>query len=186
MQKNKTFQVIKDETQLDIPAYIDRPEYVRNKTAGYSLLALGWVMWMWLFMPILTLLFWWFKGNIIYEQLVVNNTPQKLANLIHLFELIGLLILSLFLWASYNWYRFRHKEKRLFPISVDASGLARSFSVSTLDIKRLQQAENITLYYGEKGELSAYDLNDQMKRPNLALVHVDVVVQNHLDNTQNA
>lgn len=183
MQKNKIFQVITDETQLDIPDYIDRPEYVRNKTAGYSLLALGWIMWMWLFMPILTLFFWWFKGNIVYEQLVVKITPQKLENLIYLSELISFLILSLLLWASYNWYRFRNKEKRLFPISVNSSDLARSFSVSIVDIERLQQAENITLYYGEKGEISAYDLNTQMKIPTLASMHVDVVPQNHQDSS---
>ncbi|MEG2268108.1 MAG: poly-beta-1,6-N-acetyl-D-glucosamine biosynthesis protein PgaD, partial [Acinetobacter sp.] len=65
MQKNDAFKIITDEAKLDIPAYIDQPEYVQNKTAGYSLLALGWIIWMWLFLPLLTLLFWWFEGNLV-------------------------------------------------------------------------------------------------------------------------
>jgi biofilm PGA synthesis protein PgaD len=78
MQKNEAFKIITDDTKLDIPTYIDKPEYVRNKTAGYSLLALGWMMWMWLFLPLLTLLFWWFEGNLAYEQLVVAEMPKNL------------------------------------------------------------------------------------------------------------
>lgn len=186
MQKNEAFKIITDDTKLDIPTYIDRPEYVRNKTAGYSLLALGWMMWMWLFLPLLTLLFWWFEGNLAYEQLVVAAAPKKPLNLIHLAGLISILILCLFLWASYNWYRFHNNEKRLFPSNVLAADLANSFKVSELDIKRLQQAEHITLHYSEEGDLRAYDLNDPVKTPTSRSMHVDVAAQNHLDNSQNA
>ena len=28
--------LIKDESKLELPEYIDRPEYVRNKSVGYS------------------------------------------------------------------------------------------------------------------------------------------------------
>ncbi|MFW2068204.1 poly-beta-1,6-N-acetyl-D-glucosamine biosynthesis protein PgaD, partial [Acinetobacter johnsonii] len=90
-----------------------------NKTAGYSLLALGWVMWMWLFLPLLTLLFCWFEGNLVYEQLIVAEMPKKPLNLFHLMGLITIFILCHFLWASYNWYRVRNNEKRLFPTHVE-------------------------------------------------------------------
>lgn len=107
-------------------------------------------------------------------------------NLIHLAGLISILILCLFLWASYNWYRFHNNEKRLFPSNVLAADLANSFKVSELDIKRLQQAEHITLHYSEEGDLRAYDLNDPVKTPTSKSMHVDVAAQNHLDNSQNA
>lgn len=41
-----------DQNPLDIPQYIDRPEYVKNKWAGFSLQILGWSLWMWLIMPL--------------------------------------------------------------------------------------------------------------------------------------
>lgn len=33
---------------LDIPEYIDQPEYVKNKTANYTLQTIGWFCLMWL------------------------------------------------------------------------------------------------------------------------------------------
>ena len=48
---------IKDESKLELPEYIDRPEYVRNKSVGYSLQIVGWFVFMWLFMPLITVFF---------------------------------------------------------------------------------------------------------------------------------
>lgn len=185
MPKTEAFKIITDEAQLDIPAYIDQPEYVRNKTAGYSLLALGWMMWMWLFLPLLTLLFWWFEGNLAYEQLIVAAAPQEPLNLFHLMSLITMLILCLFLWAGYNWFRFHNNEKRAFPAHVVAKDLAESFNVSSQDIERLQQADNITLHYCDEGALTAYDLNHPMQTPTSRSMRVDVAAQNHQDNSPN-
>lgn len=185
MPKTEPFKIITDEALLDLPAYIDRPEYVRNKTAGYSLLAFGWILWMWLFMPLLTLLFWWFEGSVVYEQLVVAEMPKRPLNLFHLMGIISILIFTLLLWASYNWYRFHNNEKRIFPKHVDDAALASSFKIREQDIKCLQQAENITLHYSEEGELTAYDLNAQLKMPTAKSLHVDVAAQNHLDSNQN-
>ena len=39
--------LIKDESKLELPEYIDRPEYVRNKSVGYSLQIVGWFVFMW-------------------------------------------------------------------------------------------------------------------------------------------
>lgn len=54
MTKVYKFYLIEDESKLELPEYIDQPEYVRNKSAGYSLQIVGWFMFMWLFMPVLT------------------------------------------------------------------------------------------------------------------------------------
>ena len=52
------FHIVKDESKLELPAYIDQPEYGRNKSVGYSLQIVGWFAFMWLFMPLLTVFFW--------------------------------------------------------------------------------------------------------------------------------
>ncbi|WP_252718151.1 PgaD family protein [Acinetobacter ursingii] len=61
-----------DQNPLDIPQYIDRPEYVKNKWAGFSLQILGWSLWMWLIMPLFTVFLWWFEGQNIYKQLFLS------------------------------------------------------------------------------------------------------------------
>ena len=74
--KQTEFKIIKDESLLELPEYIDRPEYVQRKSAGYGLMALGWMLWMWLFLPVLTLLFWWFEGNVVYAQITRQTEPM--------------------------------------------------------------------------------------------------------------
>ena len=76
--------LIKDESKLELPEYIDRPEYVRNKSVGYSLQIAGWFIFMWLFMPLITVFFWWFEGKTIYQQMVVQAAPNSQLSLINI------------------------------------------------------------------------------------------------------
>lgn len=48
---------------LDIPEYIDQPEYVKNKTANYTLQTIGWFCLMWLLFPLVSLFLWILKGT---------------------------------------------------------------------------------------------------------------------------
>lgn len=98
--------IIEDESKLELPEYIDRPEYVRNKSVGYSLQIAGWFLFMWLFMPLLTIFFWLFEGKTIYQQMIVQAEPTSPLSLVHLATMILIFIAVLLLWATYNWVRF--------------------------------------------------------------------------------
>lgn len=39
------YEMIQDESQLEIPQYIDEPKYVQQRSAGYGLFFLGWLVW---------------------------------------------------------------------------------------------------------------------------------------------
>ena len=78
------FKMVYDLTQLEIPQYIDEPRYVRNKTAGYGLFFLGWLLWIWIFMPLITALLWIFQGFSVYEQLFVMNIPEQSIDILYL------------------------------------------------------------------------------------------------------
>jgi len=95
-----------DQNPLDIPQYIDRPEYVKNKWAGFSLQILGWSLWMWLIMPLFTVFLWWFEGQNIYKQLFLSLNNNGRYSLYMLAICIAILILILFIWASYTGYVF--------------------------------------------------------------------------------
>lgn len=159
MIDKQELHLIKDVSKLELPEYIDQPEYVKNKTVGYGLLIVGWTLWMWLFLPLLTFLFWWFEGNTIYQQLVVvdQKTPTGLT-LLNMMSIIGVLMLSLWIWASYNWIRFNGRERRQSSQPLSAQQLAEGFDVSINDIEVLRQANNITLYYDDEGLLNNYDI----------------------------
>ena len=156
--------LIKDESKLELPEYIDRPEYVRNKSVGYSLQIAGWFIFMWLFMPLITVFFWWFEGKTIYQQMVVQAAPNSQLSLMNITVMILLSICVLLLWASYNRVRFAGDERRTAPLEVDEQQLALSFKVNTTDILTMQQAKNLTLYYDDKGMLEFFEANHQLKK----------------------
>ena len=160
---NRSF-VIQEKSKLELPEYIDRPEYVRNKSVGYSLQIVGWFMFMWLFLPLITLFFWWVEGKTIYQQMMVQAAPTSSLSLVHLSIMISIFIALLLVWASYNWIRFSGKERRSAPVSVNDQQLALSFKVSTADIRSLQQAKNITLYYDKDGQLEFFEATHQLKK----------------------
>ena len=156
--------LIKDESKLELPEYIDRPEYVRNKSVGYSLQIAGWFIFMWLFMPLITVFFWWFEGKTIYQQMVVQAAPNSQLSLMNITVMVLLSICVLLLWSSYNWVRFAGDERRTAPLEVDEKQLAMSFKVNTADILTMQQAKNLTLYYDDKGMLEFFEANHQLKK----------------------
>ena len=164
MTKVYKYYLIEDESKLELPAYIDQPEYVRNKSAGYSLQIVGWFMFMWLFMPVLTLFLWWFESQTIYQQLVIQAQPNSQLSLLNLVVMILSFIGVLLLWATYNWARFSGKDRRKAPLAVAVPQLASSFKVNTADIINMQQARNLTLYYNNKGLLEFFETNHQLKK----------------------
>lgn len=158
------FHIVKDESKLELPAYIDQPEYVRNKSVGYSLQIVGWFAFMWLFMPLLTVLFWWVEGETIYQQLVIQAAPDSQLSLMNIILMIVIFICALLLWATYNWIRFYNRERRSTPLAIDEQQIAKSFKVNKVDILNMQQAKNLTLYYDNKGKLEFFEINHQLKK----------------------
>lgn len=175
-QQFRKYHVIQDESQLELPQYIDRPDYVKRKSAGYGLMAAGWMLWMWLFMPLLTLLFWWLEGNTIYVQTIEYVRPQTSLSLMKLIFCISVLIGCLFIWASYNWVRFHGEDRRQPADDAQDEELAQGFSVSTHDIELMRNGKNIVLYYSGDGHLSHYDIQSlnpdaqHEDKPNSSLV----------------
>lgn len=186
MNNLKNDKIITDLSQLELPEYIDQPKYVRHKTVGYSLMALGWLCWMWLFMPLLTLGLWWFEGKIAVQQFSADPMAHGHITLGFIAILVGCFIVSLFIWASYNWIRFKGKERRSAPQAVSAEEVAMSFAITPDTIRTLHSAQNLTLYYSAEGKLIEFSVNDPVEMPVLSALHQDVTAQSHRDNNRYA
>ncbi|MEQ1088554.1 poly-beta-1,6-N-acetyl-D-glucosamine biosynthesis protein PgaD [Acinetobacter seifertii] len=143
---------------LDIPEYIDQPEYVKNKTANYTLQTIGWFCLMWLLFPLVSLFLWFFEGHLIYDYVWVDHISE-VKTLLHLLLLICLSALVLILWASYNWLRFHGDDRRSKAPNSSDDLLAFKFTVSTASLSELQKAQRVILHYDENGHLQKYDLN---------------------------
>ncbi|MBJ9720460.1 poly-beta-1,6-N-acetyl-D-glucosamine biosynthesis protein PgaD [Acinetobacter calcoaceticus] len=142
---------------LDIPEYIDQPEYVKNKVANYTLQTIGWFCLMWFLFPLVSLFLWFFEGHLIYDYVWVDNISE-VKTLLHLLLLICLSALVLILWASYNWLRFHGDDRRSKAPNSSTELLATQFSVTPETLNELQKSQRIILHYDDHGNLRKYEL----------------------------
>lgn len=156
------------EAKLDIPEFIDVPEYVSDRTSGYTLMALGWMAWIWLFMPLVSLGLWWFESSLIFDHVLRDHKPYQGMTLLELALLIIVAFLSLLLWASYNWIRFNRIDRRSAPRPVELQEIAYSFDVEKHALLEMVQAKHLILYYDQGGRLEQYDIQGRPMKLSLA------------------
>ncbi|SPL72024.1 poly-beta-1,6-N-acetyl-D-glucosamine biosynthesis protein PgaD [Acinetobacter stercoris] len=159
MNNISKYKIIEDISKLEIPEYIDKPEYVKHKSVGYSLMFAGWLIWFWLLIPLFTLFLWWFEGKTIYQQIVVQAGPYSELSLINMVVMIIIFISCLFIWATYNWVRFYGNDRRTAPPEVTDQQMANSFDLRVNDLQNLHKAKNITLFYNTHGKLEHFDIH---------------------------
>lgn len=151
-QLKKPFYIERDISQLDLPAYIDRPDYVNNKTAGYSLQIIGWFIWLWLLLPLMTMLLWWYQGRLIETHIISSEAESQLHHFKWIAGVIWGLMLGLILWAAYNWYRFYDTETRQTLPEIGLLELSAFFVVEPQQLKMMQKSKVLTIYYDEEGK----------------------------------
>lgn len=159
LKQHEIFYIEPDVKKLDIPQYIDRPEYVSNKMAGYSLQALGWMLWLWLLLPLITVSLWLYQGRLIESHLLSSEAENQLHHFKAVAIVILLMMLGLILWASYNWFRFYNVENREITSPIETQDLANFFAVNQTDLEEMIQAKIITIHYDEQGQFVKAEIN---------------------------
>lgn len=149
--------IITVESKLDIPEYIDQPQYVKNKGMHYTLQAVGWMLWTLLLLPLATLVLWIYQGKLIQSYIFAEQINVQLYNFAWLALIVMLCCASLLIWASYNWLRYR-KTQSPKVLNVTQSTLADGFLMSTEELSRIQKSKNIVLHYDNDGILYDYEL----------------------------
>ena len=149
--------IIENEAELDLPEYINKPEYVTNKSVDYALKAAGWFLFMMLFMPFITLLLWSYGIHNIYHYVLDGQNKIYRFNIISLGIPILILVSLLLIWANYNWFRFRKTERRYRCEDTSLTQFAENFNCTEQDILSLRQSKNVTLYYDDQGMLQKFE-----------------------------
>jgi biofilm PGA synthesis protein PgaD len=130
---------------------IDRPELQSPTTrAFFSVLTLVlWTAYIYLLLPMLTLLAWYAGYNAIYEEMVMRRGWEALVHLIGMYALIvivmGVIQVS---WASVNWARFAGKRdrRRLRERHVDME-IAKMFMMDTTEMPVWQNAKRLVVHH---------------------------------------
>lgn len=113
------------------PLIIERPDLQawQQKAVFGALTAVFWVVWVFLWLPLVTLLGWWFFGARFQRYLV---EPNLHGSLLHGFAFYAAVVCAmggaLIAWALYNDFRFRGVDRRKeapVPTSADVGEWSR-------------------------------------------------------------
>ena len=143
------------DTGLKLPEPIYRPDlqgrFQRNLYAILSVL--GWIIWLYLFVPLITLVGWIF-GYHRLDRFVLSSPRESAYTLTLYMVVIALAGATLVLWALYNLLRFRGKERRTQPHNVTEDALAAEFHIETSQLWRLQRSRIARVHCDDDGNIS--------------------------------
>ena len=119
-----------------------------------------WSVWIYLWLPLTTLLGWWVAGLLGYEHMVVRG---GYVDLLHLLGWYALVILcmggALLIWATYNLLRFRGKERRNPLPEVTIKNFGQYFGVAAADLAVWRKSKVLDVHHTIEGVLQQIDVH---------------------------
>ena len=142
------------------PLIIDRPELQsgQQRAVYHVLTAMFWLLWVVLWLPLVTLLAWFFFGYQFHFHMIKLDGYVGFLDVLSIY---GLVILgmsgSLMLWAKYNHLRFRGMDRRKSfnpPITAE---LALLHGQTTQDIEQWQDLDIVCVHHDAHGRIERVD-----------------------------
>jgi biofilm PGA synthesis protein PgaD len=144
---------------IDQPSLAPLPDRI-----GWAFVkALFWIIWICLWMPLITVLLW-MLGVHLYNEHFMNSFSDHSPEHRHLFLLYCLVVLALgsclLLWARTEFLRFRQLRRRQRPSAVQSEELADFASLSEQQIRALRSAQRMIAHHDAQGKLLYSEIVD--------------------------
>ncbi|MDN0084718.1 poly-beta-1,6-N-acetyl-D-glucosamine biosynthesis protein PgaD [Crenobacter sp. SG2305] len=132
-----------------------------QRLVSMSLTTLLWLFWMYLWMPLISLIGWYFGIQLIYDQMVLREGWYSLIKLLLVYALIVAALSGLLLvWARINYYRFAGRERRRRAPDLSLAVLASDFGLSRATVEAGQASRIAVVYHDETGMIAAIETHD--------------------------
>jgi biofilm PGA synthesis protein PgaD len=129
---------------------IDRPELRSPLRSGTELTitALAWALWVYLLMPLLTLILWAAGLRHVFIEEFRLDGMQGLASVAG-FYLAGTVLVWLLLeaWSGYNRRRFAGRERRRQSRTASDEEIARRFGVDSATLQAARAARLLAVHF---------------------------------------
>jgi len=137
------------------PEIIYRPDLQPpGRRAMFSVITLlAWVIWLYLFLPLLSLGAWWFGIATFREQMLVPGRGEYLLTLTGYAIVVAVTALVIIGWSRYNQLRFGGPDRRqpLPPISDET--VARRFGLDVEGLRRAREVQVMEIDFEPDGRL---------------------------------
>lgn len=140
---------------IDRSRLVSRPKRV---LAG-GVTAFFWFVWIYLWLPLITLVAWALGFRSAYIQLKPSIEAADAANIaITYFAIIVCLGIALLTWAFSEYLRFKNVRRRVHPQAVSVFELARYAQVNTALLVQWQLARRVVAYHGSNAQFHTADV----------------------------
>ncbi len=149
------------------PAIIYRPDLQpRSRRVMFSgITLLAWLVWFYLFAPLLSLGAWWFGIDAFREYMLLPGARGYLLTLTGYAIVIALTFLVIFGWSRYNLIRFGGPDRRQGQPPVTTEMMAQRFHVRPALLEQLQTAKTIELNFDPTSKLAHPVIRDGAEQP---------------------
>jgi biofilm PGA synthesis protein PgaD len=147
---------------------INRPELQsplqRVTTRGITLVF--WVIWIYLWLPLISLVAWWVGIQLFREHMLDNDGYQALFNDMHQYALtITFIAVALIGWARYNLLRFRDKDNRKASKHVDLADQAQYLKIEAQQLCQWQTAKRLVIHHDKQGDITDVETAARIEAP---------------------
>jgi biofilm PGA synthesis protein PgaD len=140
------------------PLVIDTPslQSLRQKYFSTVITFVFWVVWIFLWTPLVTLLAWFLGIDQVYLQMVeLDGYKEVVDDLLLFLQCVAVMGGSLAVWALYNFGRFRNVERRTSLPPVSNAQLSDFFHVDAATISQQQTVQCLSVSFDGDGNITA-------------------------------
>jgi len=142
---------------MKTPLIIERPDLQSRtqRAASAFMTALFWLLWVSLWLPLVTLAAWAFFGQRFHLHMVELDGYQGFLGILGVYALVILLMGGgLVTWAKYNHLRFRGVDRRKATPAPTAAVLAAHFGHDKDAIRAWRGARVATVHHDSQGAIT--------------------------------
>lgn len=143
------------------PLIISTPslQNLRQKYVSTVLTFLFWVIWIFLWTPLVTLVGWVLGLEQVYFQMVaLDGYREVLKDFVLFLEWVAVMGGALAIWALYNFLRFRNVERRTALPPVTMTQQATFFRVDAEILAKHQQARCLSVSFDANGNIVEHEV----------------------------
>lgn len=156
----------------DRPLVIERPDLqTATQRFGYmSMTFICWGIWMYLLMPLFSLLAWAAGAYTVYDVLIQNLSTADLLEMLAGYG-AGILMLTAtyLIWAVTSYLRFRDVDRRRAPQPVADPALAASHRITLALLKSMRRVKHLVISAEELDVLFGVEVPDVAKANGTAM-----------------
>ena len=142
---------MQDDTYIISIKPIDR----RNQARDTVLTLLMWGIYIYLWIPLITLAAWLLGFEHFYEIMITYGGFEVVLELLDWYALVLILIsVCIVSWSGINYYRFHNRERRYAVPVTRAQKISEFFGLSDAEVERIQTSRRLLIELDELGCIS--------------------------------